>query len=356
MVDQEDLRIREKVKIRIIPFQLVFKKPARTSRDVLESRSILYLIFYSDLENKRGIGECAPIFGLSLEQEHLLHDELQLHAHFFLENGSISQEASPAIRFAIESGWMDYVNGGKGIANDKKIYSSIPINGLVWMNRKDEMIEEAFQKIEEGYSTIKLKVGGIKFEDELSILEVLRKKYSKDRITIRLDANGAFSEKDVFSKLDTLSQFDIHSIEQPIKAGQTYLMKNVCSESPIPIALDEELIGNFNLSEKKTLLESIQPKYIILKPTLHGGFEGCDDWIKAAEKLHIDWWATSALESSIGLSAIAHWVNEKVVTLPQGLGTGSLYKNNLPAQWITEKGFLTFVGERDESTYLQLGI
>lgn len=356
MVDQENIRIREKVAFKIIPYQLIFKKPARTSRDTLVKRSIFYLVFFSDLFSKKGIGECAPIFGLSPEMENSLPHLLEENAQFFLEHGHINAQASPAVRFALESAWQDYLSGGSGVLSDSLHDKPIPINGLVWMNQKEEMLEEALMKLQEGYSTIKLKVGGIQFEDELSILEKIRSKAPKNRITIRLDANGAFSEKDVYSKLHALSAFDIHSIEQPIKAGQIALLKDVCSHSPIPIALDEELIGITELNEQLDLLHSVRPQFIVLKPTLHGGFQGCDQWIECAEKLQIGWWATSALESSIGLNAIAHWVERKNVTIPQGLGTGALYMNNLPPQWRTENGFLSFVGERDLATYQMLGL
>jgi L-alanine-DL-glutamate epimerase-like enolase superfamily enzyme len=195
--------------------------------------------------------------------------------------------------------------------------------------------------VEAGFQVIKLKIGGIDFEDELRLLSALREKYN-DRILIRLDANGAFTRDVAMQKLKRLAEFDIHSIEQPIKAGQPIEMQALCSESPIAIALDEELIGVNNNEQKDELLETIRPPFIILKPTLHGGITGCEEWITLAEHKGVNWWATSALESNIGLNAIAQWLATKQISLPQGLGTGGLYSNNFHPAWDVSQGYLKF--------------
>jgi L-alanine-DL-glutamate epimerase-like enolase superfamily enzyme len=197
--------------------------------------------------------------------------------------------------------------------------------------------------VESGYKVIKLKIGGIDFDDEIRILSALRDRFH-DRIIIRLDANGGFSNEDAISKLNQLAKFDIHSIEQPIRAGQWNEMKSLCSKSPIPIALDEELIGIEDTQLKLELIKMIRPQFIVLKPTLHGGFSGCDEWIEIAESEGLNWWATSALESNIGLNAIAQWLTTKNVQLEQGLGTGSLYLNNLSPAWVVNNGYLEFDG------------
>ncbi len=349
MVDQEDIRIREKVIAEILPYQLNFVTAARTSRDVLNRRSIYYVRFLSQETTKEGWGECAPIFGLSPETEESLLGELEFALKDFLSKGFIERKFGPAIHFAIETAWLDYLNGGEGNLFPTTMLHPIPINGLVWMNRKNEMLSEAREKINKGYSTIKLKIGGISFEDELDILRELRVDFSSDRLTIRLDANGAFKEKDALFKLDQLAKFDIHSIEQPFQPGNWPFLRQLCAQSSIPIALDEELIGVSDLLKKDELLSQIEPAYIILKPTLHGGMEGCDEWIHYAEQKNIKWWVTSALESSVGLNAIAQWVSTKPIQMPQGLGTGSLYSNNLPAQWISEQGYIYFQGQRTDS-------
>jgi L-alanine-DL-glutamate epimerase-like enolase superfamily enzyme len=237
---------------------------------------------------------------------------------------------------------LDQRNGGKGFffesdfTNGKK---GIPINGLIWMGRQEKMLEQIKDKLQHGFSCIKIKVGAINFDEEVSLLKFIRQKFPKDVIEIRLDANGAFTNKNVFENLETLSAFDIHSIEQPVKDGQFELMKKICSSSPIPIALDEELIG-VKYDNQLKLLQFISPQYIILKPSLLGGFESANRWITFAEQEKIKWWATSALESNTGLSAIAQWVATKNNSLMQGLGTGSLYSNNMPSSLQIRNGYL----------------
>lgn len=345
MVNKTPFELNEEIGFEIVPYDLSFHKPARTSRDVLNHRSIFFVkVFYKSAPQIFGIGECAPIYGLNPEREEevqsLLKDALDNIAHLKIFNPkNITQ---PAIRFAIETAIYDLIQGGNRILfNQIDKNAHFPINGLVWMNQYDTMLQEAMQKVESGYKVIKLKIGGIDFEDEINIIKTLREKFG-NRITIRLDANGAFTQNEALNKLNRLAEFDIHSIEQPIKAGQVEAMAQLCNVSPIPIALDEELIGIDNEDQKRYLIETISPQFIILKPTLHGGFSGCDEWIEIAEKQNVSWWATSALESSVGLNAIAQWLLPKNVLIEQGLGTGSLYSNNLSPAWIVNKGNLEF--------------
>lgn len=220
---------------------------------------------------------------------------------------------------------------------------SVPINGLVWMGDKRLMQERVEQKLAEGFRCIKLKIGGIDFADELDMVASLRSRFSPSDLEIRLDANGAFTPDNALRRLDALSRHSIHSLEQPVKAGQWEAMERICRESPIPIALDEELIGVRSDADKASMLDAIRPQYIILKPALCGGFAHSDAWIAAARAREIGWWATSALESNVGLAAIGSWLTSKYeITLPQGLGTGALYTNNIPAPLTVASGRLTF--------------
>lgn len=329
------------MRVEIYPYQLHFLREAKTSRNTMVSRPIWILKLLDESEECYGIGECAPLFGLSQESEKEV-----IHALERLKNGESPNpknafwRAVPSVVMAFEMALSDLLSGGKRIYFGTDEMEPIPINGLVWMNDRETMIREAFEKIEQGFTTIKLKVGSLDFDDEISILNDIRTKYSAEQITLRLDANGAFNSNDVFQKMQRLSEFHIHSIEQPVKAGQWQLMREVCEAGIIPVALDEELIGVNELDRKEALLSSVQPQFIILKPSLHGGFEGADEWIRIADSNTIPWWATSALESSFGLLAIAQWVSQYHNQLPQGLGTGALYSNNFSSPLVVEKGFL----------------
>jgi L-alanine-DL-glutamate epimerase-like enolase superfamily enzyme len=212
----------------------------------------------------------------------------------------------------------------------------VPINGLIWMGNKSEMRARIREKLDQGWKCLKLKVGALDFDTECGILSEIRGEYSPTDLMIRLDANGAFTPDQALEKLKILSAFEIHSIEQPIRPGQWENMAGLCEQSPIPIALDEELIGVHSYSDKKNLLEQIKPTFVVLKPTLHGGFRACDHWIDLAQESGTGWWATSYLESDIGLNAIAQWVGSRAVPgVYQGLGTGSLYTNNLPSPLVS---------------------
>lgn len=345
MADKENFRLDQELKVSVVKRQLKFRKPARTSRNTIHFRDVWYLLL-QDKYGTVGVGECAPIFGLSIETESDIQNAIRdLLKSNLSESPTASHLKISSLLMAFETAMLDLRNGGvRNIFQSEK--TPIAINGLVWMNEKKQMLAEAFTKIEDGFKCIKLKIGGIHFADELDILNQLRTKFSPSEIEIRLDANGAFNEEDVFEKLDALSNFIIHSIEQPIKQGNTKLMRSVIRNSPIPIALDEELIGINNSHDKEKLLAELQPHYIILKPSLHGGFNGCNEWIALAEKQKIKWWATSALESNIGLNAIAQWVLTKNNDLPHGLGTGGLFENNVPSPIHIAKGHLLFSNDK----------
>ncbi|MDP5061772.1 MAG: o-succinylbenzoate synthase, partial [Maribacter sp.] len=228
----------------------------------------------------------------------------------------------------------------------------ISINGLVWMGDKEFMYRQIEEKLKDGFSCIKMKIGAIDFDTEIALLKSIRERYSKEAIELRVDANGAFSPQEALSKLETLSKLDLHSIEQPIKQGQAEEMKKLCSNTPLPIALDEELIGVVDVAKKQELLLSIKPQYIILKPSLVGGFAGSDEWISIAEKNNIEWWVTSALESNIGLNAIAQWTATLGNEMPQGLGTGSLFTNNMESPLEVNQGGLFYNSSKKWNTNL----
>jgi O-succinylbenzoate synthase len=325
---------------------LRFKSDAETSRGILkEHTSYLLKVWDSSNPELAGIGEAAPLKGLSLDDRDDFEHVITHITSEFDEFDDFILEDFPAIRFALETAMADLENGGKKIIFDTDFYSGkqqIPINGLVWMADKATMAKQIIEKIEAGFDTIKLKIGAIDFEDELDLLKSIRKEFSKKEITIRVDANGAFSKKEAFEKLKRISDYGIHSIEQPIKHGQKEAMAELCSKTPIPIALDEELIGKMSQEEKWELLYLIKPQYVIFKPTLLGGLSATEEWIMLAENLNIGWWITSALESNIGLNAITQFTSKYDVKTPQGLGTGSLYHNNINSPLTVEKGHIFY--------------
>lgn len=296
-----------------------------------------------------GIGECAPLPGLSVDDKPEYEDVLATVVDKLgaLKNSSavlkdalnIIPPGFPSIVFGVETALLDLQHGGKRIIFNNTFLQSkpIPINGLVWMGDLDVMLQQASIKIEEGFHCIKIKVGGLNFEKECDIIHYIRKKYFRENITLRLDANGAFKVEEALYKLYDLSKYNIHSIEQPIKPGRPE-MEELCRKSPIPIAFDEELIGVESSTDKRKLLDRLKPQFIILKPTLHGGIQGTQEWISLAESLGIGWWITSALESNIGLNAICQFTASYPITMPQGLGTGQLYDDNFQAPLEVSKG------------------
>jgi len=313
-------------------YDLQFKRPAKTSRGEFRVRKVWFL--FLEENGKTGIGECAPLPGLSSEtpeEVETLLTEICAHPSYFLQNPDLTQNIS-SVRFAIETALLDLQNGGSQIlfpSGFTKREQGISINGLIWMGEANFMLKQIREKIEAGFRCIKLKIGSLDFDKELEILKSIREKYDAGQIILRVDANGAFTSEEALEKLHQLAQFGLHSIEQPIAAGQWEKMAEICKKSPVQVALDEELIGIYSKNEKEKLLDVIQPQFLILKPSLHGGFSGCNEWIEAAEKRSIGWWVTSYLESNIGLNAIAQWTFYKNAQGWQGLGTGSLFVNNI---------------------------
>lgn len=315
-------------------YNLQFRNPAITSRaTMLEKETYFIKIWDETNPNIYGIGECAIFRGLSAD------DDVNYEANLKricdnINKISPKEIEQSSIRFGVETALNDLANNGQRIifnSNWLDGYNPIPINGLVWMGNQSEMLNRIIEKIEAGFSCIKLKIGGIDFNKEIKLLRFIRGNFSADDLQIRLDANGAFFPENALEYLDKLSKYSIHSIEQPIKQGQWSAMAEICQKSPIPIALDEELIGINESSLKDKMLSTIKPHYIILKPSLCGGFLGSNEWIELANKHSIGWWITSALESNIGLNAIAQWVATLNTKMPQGLGTGNLYINNILA-------------------------
>jgi len=324
---------------------LHFKQPAGTSRGVYTERKI-WLICLSDGEHE-GIGECAPLPDLSCDAlpDETYEAKLRLFCETFCQSGEIDYDAmrdDPSMLFGLETAVLTLKHAqephGVGVPRlfdtpFSRGEEGIPINGLVWMGRYDEMLQRMEEKLEQGFRCVKLKIGAIDFEQELDLVKRIRDRFSFHEVELRLDANGAFDYEEALYKLELLSQYAIHSIEQPIRQGQWAYMAELCRESPLPIALDEELIGVNDPEMKAHMLNIIKPRYIILKPSLHGGMRGCREWIEAAKEQGIGSWITSALESNIGLNAIAQFASDVYgphITMPQGLGTGQLFTDNIP--------------------------
>lgn len=314
---------------------LHFKQPAGTSRGVYTTRKI-WLVYLSD-GKKTGMGECAPLPDLSCDVKNDYEEVLEGFCQKLCESGEIDYEAMrdyPSMLFGLETALLNLQHGD--IMFDTAFSRGevgIPINGLVWMGNYDEMLQRMEEKLEKGFRCVKLKIGAIDFDQELDLVKRIRNRFSFHEVELRLDANGAFPYEEALYKLELLSQYAIHSIEQPIKAQQWALMAELCRESPLPIALDEELIGVNDPEMKHHMLNIIKPRYIILKPSLHGGMQGCREWIKTARDMGIGSWITSALESNIGLNAIAQFAADVYgdhITMPQGLGTGQLFTDNIP--------------------------
>ena len=338
------------LEITIVERMLHFKHPAGTSRGVLTEKPSFFVVARDLEEDGRiGIGECSLIPGLSPESAARARMELKkLAASGTLDPKAMSLQY-PAVKFAAETALIDLLNEG-----ERTLFPSgftegqaIPINGLIWMGSPEFMIEQACALLERGFTTLKMKVGALDFEKECACLEAIRSVAPADNITLRLDANGGLDDADpavTLQKLERLARFDIHSVEQPIRPGQWKKMQLICQGSPIPIALDEELIGVHDTALRRNLLHLVKPDYIILKPSLIGGFVEANHWIDLAAEVDAAWWATSALESNVGLNAIAQWaadaISEDPMPLPQGLGTGSLFTDNIPSPLVVSGGTL----------------
>ena len=342
---------------------LHFKKPSGTSRGILYDKPS-WILSVSLSTGHTAYGECSVIPGLSPDfidenqYEMKLNDlkkdlalnwseeefnDLNVFTSLKWKQLLLGYTLFPSIVFGVESLARDLYYGGKALIFESGFTRkefSIPINGLIWMGDESFMLEQMEEKIADGFSTIKMKVGAIEWKKEFALLEQLRRRFSKQALTLRVDANGAFTPESVVPILNQLRELEVHSIEQPIQAGQVSAMSELCKNSPIGIALDEEMIGIHEFEQKESLLKNISPQFIVLKPSLHGGFTGCQEWIQLAEENQIAWWMTSALESSIGLNAIAQFTATFSDLLPQGLGTGSLYTNNFESSLVVEKGQL----------------
>ncbi len=325
---------------------LNFKQPSGTSRGVLKTKETWFIKL--DQNGKQGIGECGILRGLSVDDVPEYEETLQwtcTNIHLGLADLYDNLKKFPSIQFGLEMAFKSlesespfHLFPSEFTQNNK----SIPINGLIWMGTEAFMKQQIQDKIEAGFSCIKMKIGAIDFETEWALLKSIRKQFSAQDIELRVDANGAFSETEALEKLKRLSDLDLHSIEQPIKAGQIEDMAKLCEETPLPIALDEELIGIFNNTDKLSLIETIKPQYIILKPSFIGGWQGSQEWIQHADSNQIGWWITSALESNVGLNAIAQWTYILNNSLPQGLGTGSLFTNNFESPLTVKNGSLFY--------------
>lgn len=311
---------------------LNFKNPSGTSRGILTTKETWFLLLEDG--QKKGIGECGILRGLSHDDRSDYEEKLQWtcsNIHLGKEQLWEALLDFPSIQFGIEMAFQSLDSSTPFLLFPSAFtehQKSISINGLVWMGDKAFMKAQIEDKLAQGFNCIKLKIGAIDFQKELDLLHYIRQNFDASTIEIRVDANGAFGLSDAFDKLNQLSGLEIHSIEQPIVKNEHDMMSELCKKTPIPIALDEELIGVVNFEEKEKLLLKIKPQYIILKPSFVGGFRGTNEWISLAEKHKIGWWITSALESNIGLNAISQWTFLKQNSMPQGLGTGSLYTNN----------------------------
>lgn len=348
-----------KLKFEVIPHTLDFTFTAGTSRGSFTQKET-WLIKAFDPANPQKVawGEAGPLKGLSEDYsedfESILIslisrvELLELPVNQFDILNFVSEHIPanyPSIRFGLETVLLDYLHGCQFKIFDNPFGEGkrrIPINGLIWMGEEAFMQEQIEKKLKAGFNTIKMKIGAIDFDREFRLLESIRQNYSSNEITLRVDANGAFDESNVRDRLTDLASLEIHSIEQPIKAGQWDLMAELCEEELLPIALDEELIGVHSIDQKIQLLDTIKPQYIILKPSLVGGIKSCQEWISLAEARNIGWWMTSMLESNIGLNAIAQFTAEYADLLPQGLGTGQLYHNNFESPLEIRKGELLY--------------
>ncbi len=325
---------------------LDFKRPSGTSRGVLTQKETYFIVL--DDGKSRGIGECGLLKGLSIDNVPHYEEKLRWVCDNIDLGAAKLWDALmqfPSIQFGVEQAFLSLNAIDPFIlfpSDFTKKNSSIPINGLIWMGDEGFMFEQIQQKLEAGFNCIKMKIGAIDFEKEYDLLRSIRERYSPEKIELRVDANGAFLPDDAMNKLGLLSKLGLHSIEQPIRQGNEIEMKRLCANTPLPIALDEELIGIFGVTKKEELLQTINPQYIILKPSLVGGFKGCLEWINSAKANDIGWWVTSALESNIGLNAIAQWTFTLKNKLPQGLGTGSLYTNNFESPLKVENGTLRY--------------
>lgn len=353
-----------KIDYKVEPVKLEFKIPARTSRGAYTHHEMYVITLCDNADERRGVGELAPLPDLSCDRSaypdaetvsSMVHDAL---TYMTMHHGEwpSSMLHLPALRFAMEAAWAD-------MNEDSSLYSTafargecgIPFNGLVWMADYDTMLRQMQEKIDAGFTCIKLKIGAIDWQRELDLVRTIREHYDRETIEIRVDANGGFALGEAMSRMEELAAYDIHSIEQPIQPvwrtpGKTFSdMADLCLSSPLPIALDEELIGVNTTKEKEMLLDAVKPHYIVLKPTLHGGISGVAEWIDLARQRGIGSWITSALESNVGLQSVALLAAREYgphVVFPQGLGTGQLFVRNIDARELVGHGKVTLQKNR----------
>ena len=335
---------------------LNFKQASGTSRGILKTKETWFIKLEKD--GNLGIGECGLFRGLSCDDVPNYEAILKwtcLNIHLGLDILLEELQKFPSIQFGLETAFKSLESKDSFNlfpSNFTDGTDAIPINGLIWMGSEAFMKQQIKEKLESGFSCIKMKIGAIDFQTEIGLLKSIRKEFSSNDIELRVDANGAFNPNDALDKLKILSELHIHSIEQPIKQGQIQEMANLCEKTPLPIALDEELIGVFSKEKKEALLQTIKPQYIILKPSLVGGFKGSKEWINWSEKQQIGWWITSALESNIGLNAIAQFTYGLQSNMPQGLGTGSLYTNNFESPLVVQNGMIMYKKDKNWETNL----
>lgn len=325
---------------------LDFKTPGGTSRGVLTKKETWFI--FIEHNQQFGIGECGLLRGLSIDDRPDYEQKLQwVCNNINLEKETLFKELAefPSIQFGLEQSLASLYNQNPFLLFPSDFVNnndSIYINGLIWMGTEDFMKQQIQEKLEQGFNCLKMKIGAIDFETEIKLLKAIRKNFSASEVELRVDANGAFTPTEAFEKLERLSEFNLHSIEQPIKSNQMDEMARLCDSPPVPIALDEELIGVHDVTMKEKLIQTIKPQYIILKPSLTGGYEKSMEWIDIAYKNNVKWWVTSALESNIGLNAIAQWTYTLNNKMPQGLGTGSLYTNNFESPLTVKNGQLFY--------------
>lgn len=320
-----------------IKYALQLAFPAGTSRGTLHYKDTWFVKVWNDGNPLQyGIGECACFKGLSMDDRPDYEEQLAKWCQRITTFSVYNEDLLPwpSIMFGLEAALQDLLQGSKRVLFPSSFAdgeAGIPINGLIWMGSADFVQKQIKEKLQQGFRCLKMKIGAASLDEELRLLKKIRAEFSPSELEIRLDANGAFQYPQALEVLKQFSVFNIHSVEQPIKAGRPNEMLDICLNSPIDIALDEELIGKNTLAEKQEILSMLKPRYIILKPSLVGGFVAANEWIDVAQKLGIDWWITSALESNIGLNAISQWTYSLNVKVTQGLGTGGMYTNNIPS-------------------------
>jgi O-succinylbenzoate synthase len=332
-------------------YNLQFKRPSGTSRGVMTEKETWFIVL--EEEGKTGIGECGILRGLSIDDRPDYEEKLQWTcANIHLGKDQLWEALIefPSIQFGVEVAFQSLHSETLFLLFPSEFTEgtkSIQINGLVWMGEAAFMKQQIEEKLAEGFTCVKLKIGAIDFDKELDLLRYIRQHFTPEQVEIRVDANGAFDLNEALNKITQLSEFKLHSIEQPIQKNNTDRMADLCKTTPLPIALDEELIGVFKVEDKERLLQKTMPQYIILKPSFIGGFRGTQEWISLAEKHHIGWWITSALESNIGLNAIAQWTFLQHNLMPQGLGTGGLYTNNFECPLVVSEGQIWYEKVKD---------